>query len=119
MAPKDSSTSPPEASSIDPRVLQEMDRFGLAVVKMRLAAALHQGRDRVPVQREGVPGASPTCAQVIEWVRLKESKKNQRERRVQLSTLIFAALAAIAAVSSALIPADALDAALLRFIQFF
>jgi hypothetical protein len=108
---------PPETPQIDPRILREMNRLGLVVVKIRLAAALHHGRERVPVQREGVPGASPTCAQVIEWVSLKEKSQAHRERRIQLLTLVFAAIAALAAISSALVPADALDDALFHLFR--
>jgi hypothetical protein len=78
-------------------VLQEMNRLGLSVVKMRLAAALQQGRERVPVQSPGVRGEAPTCTQVVEWVSLKEAKKERVEKCLQLLTLVFAFIGAIAA----------------------
>jgi hypothetical protein len=114
MRRNESSTPPCAASPIDERVLQEMNRLGLAVVKIRLAAALQKGSERVPVQRPGVPGAAPTCTQVVEWVSLKEAEKERKERRLQISTLVFAVIAALAAVSSALLPPDLLTAAILR-----
>jgi hypothetical protein len=110
---RNESTPPSATSSIDERVLQEMDRLGLAVVKIRLAAALQKGSERVPVQRPGVPGAAPTCTQVVEWVSLKEGEKERKERWLQIATLVFAVIAALAAVSSALLPPDVLTAAIL------
>ena len=105
------------AAPIDPRVLQEMDQLGLAVVKMRLATALQQGKERVPVQRPGVLGEAPTCNQVLEWVSRKEAEKERKERRLQILTLAVAVIAALAAVSAALIPPDVLDAAIFRLIN--
>jgi hypothetical protein len=91
-----------------------MDQLGLAVVKIRLAAALQQGKERVPVQRPGVLGEAPTCNQVVEWVSCKEAEKERKERRLQKLTLAVAVIAALAAISAALLPADVLDAAILR-----
>jgi hypothetical protein len=105
-----SSAAPP----IDPRVLQEMNQLGLAVVKIRLAAALQMQRERVPVQRPGVLGEAPTCNQVIEWVSFKEAKKERKAKSLQRLTLAVAVIAALAAVSAALIPPDHIDAAILR-----
>jgi hypothetical protein len=87
----------------DEPVLQEMKRLGLPIVKMRLAAALQDRRERVPVvQRPGVRGEAPTCTQVAEWVSCKEADKERRDRRLQIWTLVFAFIGAVAAVISTL-----------------
>jgi hypothetical protein len=48
-----------------------------------------------------------------EWVSLKEGEKEREERWLQIATLVFAVIAALAAVSSALLPPDVLTAAIL------
>jgi hypothetical protein len=91
-----------------------MDQLGLAVVKIRLSAALQQGRERVPVQRPGVLGEAPTCNQVLEWVSRKEAEKERKDRRFQKLTLAVGVVAALAALSAALIPPDVLDEFIFR-----
>jgi hypothetical protein len=92
------SAGPTRETPIEKPVLREMHRLGLPIVKMRLAAALQQGRDRVPVQSPGVLGAAPTCTQVVEWVSRKEAKKERQQWWLQIGRLFFAFIGAVAAV---------------------
>jgi hypothetical protein len=100
---------PPSAvSQIDKRMLREMERQDLTAVKMRLNAALQKQNERVPVvspDQRPVQGESPTVGQVMAWVSLKESERERKAGRFQIWTLVFAAIAAGAAVISLLIQA--------------
>jgi hypothetical protein len=112
---RDEPAIPSAVPPIDETVLQEMNRLGLPIVKIHLAAALQQRREHIPLQRPGVPGAAPTCIQVAEWVNLKEAEKERRGRRLQIWTLVFACIGALAAVISLLPPLDVLASLILRF----
>ena len=95
-------------SQIDKRLLREMERQGLAAVKMRLNAALQKQSERVPVVSPDQPpvrGESPTVGQVMAWVSLKDSEKERKARQFQIWTLVFAAIATGAGVISLLIQA--------------